>query len=117
MAAARSVSRALPEETRPLLRPDGTAAGVLMGSYLLDDRDLDGILRDTGFDAAYIFEAEVMFSTLSAFDRVPSAAVFEVKRHLSGTPPAEARRTPVSHSQSLERGGPPPHPAKRRWTR
>ena len=67
--------------TRPV-EHDGRRVGALMGGVLLDREDLVRIQRSTGLDAAYTFEGEVLDSTLSAFDQVPSAAVFEVKRRL-----------------------------------
>ena len=75
--------------TRPVVR-EGRVIGALMGGYLLDHDDLVEIRQDTGFHAAFTFEGEVLDSTLPSFDRVPTAAIYGVKRSLveEGAPPS-----------------------------
>jgi len=65
--------------TRPLLR-EGRVVGALMGGYLLDGEDLWQILDRTGLQAAYTLEGKVLASTLDDFGRVPSGAIYEIKR-------------------------------------
>jgi diguanylate cyclase (GGDEF)-like protein len=65
--------------TRPLVR-DGQVVGALMGGYLLDGEDLWQILEGTGMHAAYALEGRVLAATLEEFERVPTAAIYEIKR-------------------------------------
>ncbi len=89
--------------TRPIVR-DGVSLGALMGGYLLDRDDLEEIRRGTGFHAALTFEGEVLEATLEAFDRVPTASVYEIKRELAaaeGTHPS-GRNGHTQHAVELD---------------
>ncbi len=66
---------------RPVHHGDEIIGAALAG-YLLDGRLLEQIRAETGLHAAYTFEVSVLDSTLEAFDRVDSRAIFGVKRQL-----------------------------------
>ena len=70
--------------TRPIVR-DGEVQGAILAAYLLDRRFLDQLHEEAGFHAAYTFEAEVLASTLPAFDRVDPRNIYQIKeRELFG---------------------------------
>ncbi len=92
--------------TRPV-EHGGRVVGALMGGVILDRDDLVEIQRRAGFDAAFTFEGDVLDSTLPAFDRVPSAAVFDVKRALSRIDDTPADGAESYVIQAIELDGEP----------
>ncbi len=68
--------------TRPIILGDRVIGAILAG-YLVDERFLDQIHAETGFHAAYTFEATLLQSTLDSFDRIDSTVIFDVKDDLA----------------------------------
>jgi diguanylate cyclase (GGDEF)-like protein len=64
----------------------GEVIGAVMAANWLDETWLDGIREETNLHAAFLYEASVIASTSTAFDRVDSRAIFQVK----ALPPTEA---------------------------
>ena len=75
------VRRGATFETRGVqpVRRGGEVVGAVMGSYVLDHTYLQRILEDTGLHAAFVYEASILATTLPAFERIDSRAVFAAK--------------------------------------
>jgi len=70
------------------VRSDGRIVGLVMASAVLDRGFLEQIHTETGLHTAFTYEASVLATTLPAFDRVDSDAIFAVKAIVPDHPAA-----------------------------
>ena len=84
------------------VRRDRQMVGVVMASHVLDRSFLDQIHDETGLHTAFTYEASILATTLPAFERVDSSAIFAVKAIAPDNPAATLEETFVHRPVTLD---------------
>jgi len=80
----------------------GQIAGMVMASHVLDQGFLDQIHAETDLHTAFTYEATILGTTLPAFHRVDSDAIFAVKAIAPDAPAAVLEEAFVNRPLTLE---------------
>ena len=84
------------------VRRDGQMVGMVMASHVLDRSFLEQIHAETGLHTAFTYEASILATTLPAFERVDSSAIFAVKAIAPDNPAATLEEAFVHRPVTLD---------------